>query len=400
MSMKLLFILRRFPYPTVNGDQVRAYNQLKLLAPNHEITLLTRDQSIRDSKSRDHIEGLCQRVVTVPRASRFLFPRLALPALRYPFQTALEFDHRLRRAAAKLASETVFDVAHVQLARIAPVAESLPGSMPKVLDLVDALSVNMTRRAERSAGPLSWLARWEGRRMADYERSLIATYDCLVIASPSDQAAIGPYSNLTVVPNGVDINLFPFSDGPRQPGSIVFSGTMFYFPNVDAANWFAKSMLPAVRRVVPHAVVSFVGTRPTRAVRALSVDPGIEVTGFVPSVHDHIARAVVAIAPMRSGSGTQFKVLEAMAAGTPVVGTSLAFAGLNIRDGEEALVADTPGAFAGKVIDVLTNPADYSQLTRNARALVERRYDWVVTVAALETVYAKAIDAGRRTLVT
>jgi glycosyltransferase involved in cell wall biosynthesis len=228
--------------------------------------------------------------------------------------------------------------------------------------------------------------------MATYEQALTKLYDRLVVASPADLTAIGEYNNLSVVPNGVDVKANPYFAGPRERQSIVFSGTMFYFPNVDAARWFAGEIFPLVRQAIPGAIVSFVGTRPTRTIRALARPGLINVTGFVPSVYKFVSGATVAFAPMRSGSGTQFKVLEAMSAGTPVIGTSLAFAGLAVTDGLHALTADSAQDFAGRVIEVMSNPSRYRPMAEAARRLVEERYDWAVTVRALENAYAEAIE--------
>jgi glycosyltransferase involved in cell wall biosynthesis len=391
--MKILFIAPRFPYPPLSGDQVRGYSQLKLLAYKHEVTLLTREPNGDREGAIRKVEEVCERVVTVKKpptmSGATRVARLAMA--RMPIQTALECDPSFARAAFVISRDSQFDLAHVQLARLGPVAASLPPGLPKVLDLIDALSVNMKRRAARTSGPFSWAAQWEGKQMARYEKALHSSFDEVVIASPADRAAIGDLANLSVVPNAIDLDVHRFVSAPREPNMIAFTGTMFYFPNVDAALWFSRDILPLVRRAIPEARTFVVGARPIRAIRSLDGQSGITITGRVTSVHEYIGRAGVAVAPMRSGSGTQFKVLEAMAAGTPVVGTPLAFAGLDVVDGRDALVASDPPEFARKVVQVLRKPEEFSQLTRNARRLVETKYSVECTLKLLEAAYDRAI---------
>jgi sugar transferase (PEP-CTERM/EpsH1 system associated) len=390
--VKILFIAPRFPYPPLSGDQVRGYSQLRLLAQKHGITLLTREPLGQRVQAMLQVEDLCDRVVTVKKPARISgATRAARLAMRMPIQTALEFDPSFERAAHEVSRRDQFDVAHIQLARLGPVAASLPADLPKVLDLIDALSVNMKRRAARTRGPLSWVAQWEGMQMARYERALHSSFDELVIASSADRSAIGDLPNLSVVPNGIDLDVHALVPQAREANTIAFTGTMFYFPNVDAALWFSRDILPLIRRAIPEARTFIVGARPVRAIQSLDGHWGITVTGRVTSVHDYIGRAGVAVAPMRSGSGTQFKVLEAMAAGTPVVGTPLAFGGLDVVDGRHALIASDPAEFARKVVQVLRKPEEFSQLTRNARRLVETKYSVECALQLLEAAYDRAI---------
>ena len=185
--------------------------------------------------------------------------------------------------------------------------------------------------------------------------------------------------------------LSPSRARDREPATIVFTGNMGYFPNVNAAVWFAREVLPRVREVRPEARFLIVGTRPARAVRDLAKDPAVVVTGRVEDVGPYLRRATLAVAPMRSGSGQQFKILEAMASGAPVVATAAEAEQVGAEPGRELLVADEAAAFAAAVVALLNDPARARGLAERARRLVEERFTWRRSVDALEAVYREAL---------
>jgi sugar transferase (PEP-CTERM/EpsH1 system associated) len=311
------------------------------------------------------------------------------PFTSLPLQTLYFFDPRFRQRVNSLLQQQAFDLIHVQLVRMAPVVDGL-GNIPKVMDLIDALSLNMDRRAQRERGPKAWIAASEARRLQHYERMLTRQYDQLVVSSPLDRDTVGNYSNVHVISNGVDIEAYPFVQDDRESGRIVFTGRMGYFPNADAAIWFATTVFPLVRRQMPRAQFFIVGASPTRAVRQLGRLQGVVVTGYVPSIQDYLAQATVAVAPMCAGSGMQFKVLEAMSSGAPVVATPYALGGIEVQDGEHLLVAQDAETFAEQVIRVFQDQALRRRLTCSARWLVEEKYTWERSVAMLEAAYWRA----------
>ena len=389
-SLRILFLTSRFPHPPLKGDQLRAWHQIRLLGQRHRVTLVYLARG--PAASHDALAGSCERIVAVPFGAaamvRGLLRGLFSPL---PLQASLYATPAMRAALRGLATQP-FDLVHVQLARMAPYLEEGVCPRPWVVDLVDALSLGMARRGREEWGPARLVARIETERLRRYERELGATADRTVVVSRRDREAIGDLPGLCVVPNAVDLEAFPFAGREREPATVVFSGNMGYFPNVNAAVWFAREVLPRVRQVLPETRFLIVGARPARSVRGLAKDPGVTVTGRVDEVGPYLRRATVAVAPMRSGSGQQFKILEAMASGAPVVATPAEAEQVGAEHDRELLVADEATGFAESVLALLTDPARAGRLAEKARRLVEKQFTWRHSVDALEAVYASALQ--------
>jgi sugar transferase (PEP-CTERM/EpsH1 system associated) len=389
--VKVLFLVTRFPLPPWRGDQVRAYHHLRLLATRHDLTCAA---LVLRPPPEAHVAELCGlgvRLEVVRLGLVGAVPALgrALAGDRRPFQELLYARRRARVRLARLIAAGGFDVVHAQLVRA---ASYLPGAHgpPVVIDLIDALSANFARRAERERGPLAPLVAWEAARLRRAERRILDTgAPCLVVAE-SERAALGGSPALRVVPNGVDAGTYAYREDARPPARVVFAGNLGYFPNVDAATWLVRDILPRIRREVPEAEVRLVGARPARTVRSLATVPRVSLASSVPAMAPELAAATVAVIPLRAGSGLQNKVLEAMAVGTPVVATPRAAAGLEVRPGEHLLLGDDPAGLAAAAITLLRDPARARALARAARALVERRYRWEDSAAGVEAAWAAA----------
>jgi glycosyltransferase involved in cell wall biosynthesis len=306
-----------------------------------------------------------------------------------PFQVSLYRHARMRRVLGELAAGKPFDLVHAQLVRVFPCVEAFPA--PRFVDLVDALSLSMRRRSHQHRGPLRWLTGLEAERLVRYERRVCASVEGASVVSGVEREAIGAEAGLGVVPNGVDLGEFPFSRDGRDPATVVFTGNMGYFPNVNAACWYAERVHPLVRRSVPEARVLVIGARPAARVRRLAgADASVSVLGFVDDMRPHLRSATVAVAPMRAGAGQLFKILEAMASGTPVVATPLAAEAFEPGGKEGLLVAATPEEFSAAVVSILRDPGRAGRLAAHSRRFVESRHTWERSTAHLEELHQAA----------
>jgi glycosyltransferase involved in cell wall biosynthesis len=222
--------------------------------------------------------------------------------------------------------------------------------------------------------------RIEADKVRPYEAALCCDFDRVFLVGQRDIEELqksAPVTNALVQPHGQDVPAYArLAAARREPGAIVMSGVMATYTNVDAATWFAREIFPLVEREVPEASFWIVGRHPQREVEALARPPRVVVTGEVPDVSDWLLRAEVGVAPLRIGAGMQNKLVQAMAAGLPVVATPLANEGIGATPGVQLWLRDEPRAFADAVITLLRDRATRERLGAAARSYVERHWTW------------------------
>lgn len=391
--MKLLFVLPRFPYPILQGDRLRAWRQLRALsALGHEIHLLTFADDRDYARHLPEVLHWCSSVEALHRPSwRHWAAALGGLFNDLPFQVNYYRSAELRRRMAQLHARHGFDLCYVQLARMGEtVAHGLP--MRYVLDYMDAFSARLRKRAEREGGLRGWLIEQEARRMERYEARIAARYDALSIISQADAALLPEAVRqsgrpLHVWPNGVGAEFFELKRSPTPDIDLIFTGNMSYHPNIAAATCLVKEVVPLLEKRGLRPSVYLVGTKPASSVQALA-DERVKVTGFVPDVRDYLARAQVFVAPLFLGSGLQNKLLEAMAAGLPVVTTPLANAALQAPAGDCLLTGSNPNELAEATARLLNDPKEAAQVGEAGRAFVRARFDWDSIAQEMEAAFA------------
>jgi sugar transferase (PEP-CTERM/EpsH1 system associated) len=271
--------------------------------------------------------------------------------------------------------------------------------MRRVLDMVDVDSAKWGDYAAGAGWPARLLWRREARTLLEFERRAAAAFDRTLFVSQAEASEfrrLAPEVGERVgwFDNGVDLDRFspahdfasPYAAGGQHDLSrdIVFTGTMDYWPNVDAMTWFVADVLPMLRQRCPAVRLTIVGANPAPAVRRLAAAEGVSVTGRVADVRPYLQHAALAVAPLRIARGTQNKVLEAMAMGRPTVASAQAFVGLRAAPGRDLLVAEDASAFADRCAAVLDGR--HPGLGAAARAAVVRDYAWEATLAGLEAL--------------
>jgi len=236
-----------------------------------------------------------------------------------------------------------------------------------------------------------WIYGREAAKADRLEQWAVRAYDAVVVCSEQDadvltgsdrRMAAGP---VVVAPNGVDATRFSPSPLPPEP-RMIMSASFNYLPNVDGAVWFVEGVLPKIRAAVPAAVLDLVGRQPVSKIVALAQQPGVELKADVPEMAPHLAAARVAVVPLRIGTGTRLKALEAMASGRPLTGTTIGLEGLDLTDGINARFADDPDALARAIVELLCDDVRAGAIASAGRRLVEERYRW-------ETIGEKFVDA-------
>jgi sugar transferase (PEP-CTERM/EpsH1 system associated) len=389
--MRILFVTARLPLPGTKGDALRSFHFIRDLSAHHEVDVVSFVEGRAERDGAAELAKHCRGVTTIrlPRAwaiVKMLFGVFSL----VPFQVIYYSSLRMHLALWRATRARRYDLVHVSPARMMSYRSCFRGT-PLVVDLVDALSLNMRRRAFREKSLWKRLAfHFEGWKMARYEAWVTQQYDYGAITSDVDRRAIRG-NHLAVVPNGVDTRRFRPTDAPKEIDAI-FTGNMGYFPNLDAAVRYAETILPEVRARREDATFHVVGANPPRRLRDAADGASTFVTGFVPDVAACLNRAKVFVAPLSVGSGIQNKILEAMACGVPVVSTRRGNAAIGAAEDEAILVADAPGEFAEKVVALLEDPAYRDRIGRAGRAHARARFAWPAQTEKLLATYEKAIQ--------
>lgn len=287
------------------------------------------------------------------------------------------------------------DVLHIVLARMAPYSNAAPPGVHVHLDFVDALSLNMASRAAGSRFPASAAFGLEARLMARYEARAARAAATASVVSERDRLASPGLASAVVIPNGVAVDELAFEEPADRPPVALFFGNLGYFHNVAPARLAALEVLPRLRRAVPGASLRIAGARPAAQVAELGRVDGVAVAPDVPSMAAELHGAAVALVPASSGSGIKNKVLEAFAAGTPVVTNAAGIDGVvGARDGEHYLAAEGPDALAEATARLLADPDERVRLATAARALVEREYSWDNRARTLLELYGDRVGGA------
>jgi sugar transferase (PEP-CTERM/EpsH1 system associated) len=404
----LLFLAHRLPYPPNKGDKVRSYHFLRHLASRYRVFLGT---FVDDPSDRQHlpaVRSLCaelhvEAIVPWQQRARSATAFLSGEALSIPY-------FRSRRLAA-WAAQTVrrHDVGQA-FAYSSPMAQYALGlpRLKTIVDFVDLDSAKWGDYAARRAWPASALYGREARRLFAYERQVAARAQASLFVTEEEarQLRAGApecAARIVAIPNGVDSDHFspshsfasPFLDGERP---LVFTGAMDYWPNVDAVVWFAREVLPAIRRVQPSVRFYVVGMNPDASVRALASDPAVTVTGRVADVRPYLQHAAVVVAPLRVARGIQNKVLEAMAMAKAVVAGTACARALSVRPGIELAVASDAETFAAATLSTLEPPLA-KRMGEQARARVLRDYAWSRSLGQLDELMGTASVLAPKTAV-
>ncbi len=394
--MHILYLVPHVPHPT----KIRSHFQVRgLLNAGHRVTVVTLERSAGDRQAIAQLEGSGAKVIRakLSRQQSLLNSASVLPS-RQPLQSAFMWSDELMGQITAAVQADPPDVIHVEHLRMARYGLKLVKDWPTVWDAVDSLSTLYQQAAVTSASlPLRVVSRLEAPRLATYERWLTGQFPVTTVISERDRVLFqenNPYADrVKTVLMGLPVE--PLKSAVRTPATLILTGTLNYHPNVASVNYFIRDIFPLITRQRADVHLQLVGSKPSAAILALQ-SPQIEVTGFVPSVTDYLQQATVALAPIVYGSGMQIKVLEAFLTATPLVATRVALRGLDVQDGEQVLIADTPEDFGRAVIRLLDDADLRARIGQAGRRYIEQNHDLVKTTARLVSIYEAVIaEKGR-----
>ena len=405
MKPALLFLAHRIPFPPTKGEKLRAFNLLKGLAQHYRITLAAPIDDAEDWQHREALGEWCETMHFADIRGRTRH-RAAFRALASgePVTYAFFRESGMMAWVHRHACTDAFDAVFVYSSGAAPYLRALEGtpsaSAPLILDFVDADSEKWVALADTAKGPMRAIYRREARLLRAEEARLAARAAASLLVTGAEAQLFrdltGVSTGVTVIGNGVDTEYWGASRTLASPYAgdrprLIFTGVMDYEPNVDAVLWFAEHVMPLLRKRDPAPEFVIAGGRPAAAVQALAQQPDIRVTGRVEDMRSWLGHASLAVTPLRIARGIQNKVLEAMAAGTPVVTSSPALTGIEAEPGIEVALADDAPAFARAIGALLDDPGRAERQAAAAQALVRRAYGWQARTDAL----AALIDTAR-----
>jgi sugar transferase (PEP-CTERM/EpsH1 system associated) len=397
--MRIFFLAQRVPYPPDRGDKITTFNEIRHLAERHEVEVFCLADGRKDIQNVPGLASLVKAVHAVPLSPVRATMRALLALFRpVPLTVAYFNETKLRRVIRERSVDVTPDIFLIYSSGMAQFVEELSG-FPRIMQFAELDSMKWEDYARMSPAPKSLVYRIEARRLLDYERHIAETFShCLVCTEQEKNnfEKLIPSAKVSCVPNGVDFEYFRPTDNEKVKNSLVFTGVMDYYPNVDGIAWFCNEILPIIQKRVPDVHFTICGRRPSRRVRALAGSAAVTVTGAVPEVASYLDAAQVAVVPLRIARGVQNKLLEAMSMGLPCVTTSAASSGILAEAGRDLLVADRPEEFAAHVIRLLEDGRLRETIGERARKAMKRNYDWNAHLAKLEAIlHAEAIPEGR-----
>lgn len=394
--MNILFLSTENPYPPVGGHHIRTYNVLKILAERHKIYFVGFAQNKDEFIYIENLKELCETVdiYLIPKTgfnlhflsqvAKNLFSKLPLTAQRF-------FVFDAKKKIEQHLSQNRIDLVHIDMLALAKYVESI-NNIPVILTNHNVESLRLYRwiQIESSVLKKTYLFP-QYLKLRNFEKKMCPLFEHCIVVSEDDRQHLQnlcSFDNFVVIPNGVDTDYFKPSAEKVREKHLIWVGGMTGPYNSDAVDYFLDQIWPIVKDEMPDVTIDFVGSSPTKKLqKKASIDNNIKVIGFIEDIRPLVQRASVFVAPIRSGSGTKIKVLNAMAQAKTIVATTVAAEGIEIADGESILLADDPIEFARKILFLLRNREIAESIGQKARSIIENKYSWKVIAHKLFDTY-------------
>ena len=394
--MKILMLSVTFPYPpSKGGTQVRTFNLLKYLQREHQVTLLTQARPeitpAEITALREQVEELVVFPQPNEQLSSGIFAKLGRSLQAFsqgtPANVLYNYSPRMQEWIDRHLAQ--FDIVTCEHSvNEIYLAKNLP--IPAVVNVHSSIYGTCQQQLATGTAVHPFRDRLNLPLLYNYERRYCQKFSSIVVTTDDDRACLqkfAPHTPLEVIPNGVDLTKFPLRN--QDPGGykLIFTGAMDNLPNIDAAQFLSRSILPAVRQIYPKTTLELVGDRPVPEVLALAQLPGVLVTGKVSAMVDSLHQATICVIPMRTGLGIKNKTLEALAAGIPVVGSDRALEGLRV-DGDDvplrALRAHSISEYVAAISRLFADPFLREELSKHGRSLIVTQFTWEIAGARYE----------------
>ncbi|MGB3861112.1 MAG: glycosyltransferase [Candidatus Aminicenantaceae bacterium] len=397
--MKILLTCKEFPHSKVIGGPIIIYNRLKHLSKNHLVSLAAFSRE-EDEKYVSSVEGYCHDLKLIP-----------LPPKRSPLKTTKDFffspvphyflrvhdSPKMSKTIADMVAEDHYDFVIGEYSVMGQFIHKNP-LLPPVRRIISVHECYYLARLKDYR-----FHKWGRKKLRElinlkglkkYEFDMYSQADKVLTLTPQGRdelLAIRPDLDIAIVPHGVDVEHFSYSDPSEGEQSVVFVGNYLHYPNVDAVLYFHQEIWSKVKAICPKLKFIIVGKSPPLEIQDLTQDESITVTGRVDDVTPYIREGQIFICPVRLGGGFRGKILEAMAVGRPIVSTSLGAEGIPSKNGENIIIADDTEDFAVGIEKLLKDRDLYERIRQAGRKLVEEKYAWAKGVEVLEGILEEMI---------
>lgn len=376
--MNILFLTKEIPYPANNGHRMRTSNLLQGL----------------ERKNRVHL--VCQQKADMAQAKWRVYWQAAIGLFStLPFSIKRRYSPRMKKEINRILEEKTIDLIFCDSLYQAPYV-SLNGNM-KVLCEHNIESMIIYRYLKLEKNIFKKIYAWtEFLKMRGYEHKMWKSFDRCFVVSEKDRAMMGSRinkENIGVIPNGVDTKYFSPQNTESKPFSLIYTGQLNWHPNEDAVIYFLENIYPLIKKQIPQTSFYLVGKGASpRIKRYAERDAAITITGYVEDIRCLIAQANIFVVPLRIGSGTRLKILEALAMGKAIVSTSVGCEGIEVTDGKNIVIADKPALFASRVIEMFNHPSLVKKIGAAGRALAEEKYSWQKITEGLSAIVSQGLD--------
>lgn len=402
--MRILLTCKEFPHSRVIGGPIIIYNRLKHLSKNHLVSLA----AFSGEEDKEHIssvKGYCHDLKLIPvppkRSPLKVMTDFFLSPVPYYF-LRVHGSPEMAQTIADMVAKDKYDFVIGEYSVMGQFIHKNP-LLPPVRRIISVHECYYLARLKDfrfhkwGRKKIRELINLKGLRT--YEFDMYAQADKVLTLTPQGKdelLAIRPDLDIDIVPHGVDVDHFFYSDPVEGSQSIVFVGNYLHYPNVDAALYFHREIWPKAKSRIPGLKFVIVGQAPPTEIKELAQDDSITVTGRVDDVTPYIREGQIFICPVRLGGGFRGKILEAMAVGRPIVSTSLGAEGIPSKNGENIVIADSPEDFSLGIETLLKDREQYERIRRAGRKLVEEKYSWAKGVEVLEGILEGMIKTPPR----
>lgn len=379
----ILSVTSELPWPLDTGGKIRTFHLQRALATAFDVRLVvpvgTGTEKALTTLRDNGINiipvpvGPKRKIVEIGKALKAMV--LGKPYVLYRRHINRSVSKALASAALAKKPDLLF-LDHLD----SHMYRSLVPGCPALIDLHNVYSLIVDRYAQEQKNPIKRMYfQRETIFLRKVEAELSRSTDMIFAVSESEVEYNQKLGNRSVhlIPNGVDCSLY--SDLPcgrhASPVKLLFLGTMSWGPNAHAASFLITNVFPAIRKKHPNAELWIVGRNPPAGILNYHEVEGVHVTGGVPDIVPFFEQAQFLVVPLESGGGTRLKILEAFAAGLPVISTPVGVEGIDANNGEHITIVERSG-FAAKILQMVDDPAKAQKMASQARMLVQTQYDW------------------------